>query len=217
MQRRRSRFLSAVSNLFCFLCLFRFALTSWAAVCSWYPHYDGVQSFSDFTPFAGWTTPHIKQVRAPLSLSPLAIVLHLIPFALAVRWQRVRVRRLRRQELVPLNIKPAGSVVLSHHLLLPPASSSHTCVFEFIVAQFLALPFEKEHKSHEICSENVRNLRLGGGRPGGKGEDRKTQLSQWITRSNDERPLLPPAGVDSCFSFDLMRTSICSGAYRSRA
>ena len=27
----------------------------------WYAHYDGVAAFSDFTPFAGWTAPSIKQ------------------------------------------------------------------------------------------------------------------------------------------------------------
>eukprot|EP01034_Spumella_vulgaris_P033339 gene33339-41139_t len=27
----------------------------------WYAHYDGNPSFSDFNPFAGWTTPHAKQ------------------------------------------------------------------------------------------------------------------------------------------------------------
>ncbi|KAL0078818.1 glycoside hydrolase family 25 protein [Phycomyces blakesleeanus] len=27
----------------------------------WYPHYDEVLAFSDFTPFGGWTTPTLKQ------------------------------------------------------------------------------------------------------------------------------------------------------------
>ncbi len=27
----------------------------------WYAHYDGQPSFSDFTPFAGWKAPSIKQ------------------------------------------------------------------------------------------------------------------------------------------------------------
>lgn len=27
----------------------------------WYPHYDGKASFSDFTSFGGWTSPHMKQ------------------------------------------------------------------------------------------------------------------------------------------------------------
>lgn len=28
-------------------------------------HYDGNPSFSDFSPFGGWSTPAIKQVRVP--------------------------------------------------------------------------------------------------------------------------------------------------------
>jgi len=27
----------------------------------WYAHWDGVQGFSDFIPFNGWTYPHMKQ------------------------------------------------------------------------------------------------------------------------------------------------------------
>ena len=27
----------------------------------WYPHYDNTPSFSDFSPFGGWSVPHIKQ------------------------------------------------------------------------------------------------------------------------------------------------------------
>jgi len=29
----------------------------------WYAHYDGNQSFGDFTPFGGWNTPNIKQYQ----------------------------------------------------------------------------------------------------------------------------------------------------------
>lgn len=27
----------------------------------WYAHYDNSKSFSDFSPFGGWTSPHMKQ------------------------------------------------------------------------------------------------------------------------------------------------------------
>lgn len=27
----------------------------------WYPHYDGLASFSDFEPFGGWSEPDVKQ------------------------------------------------------------------------------------------------------------------------------------------------------------
>lgn len=33
----------------------------------WYAHYDGVPNFSDFTPFAGWKTPSIKQYQGTSS------------------------------------------------------------------------------------------------------------------------------------------------------
>jgi hypothetical protein len=29
----------------------------------WYAHYDGVQNFSDFKPFGGWTKPYAKQFK----------------------------------------------------------------------------------------------------------------------------------------------------------
>ena len=29
----------------------------------WYPHYDAKASFSDFSSFGGWTTPHAKQYQ----------------------------------------------------------------------------------------------------------------------------------------------------------
>ena len=29
----------------------------------WYAHYDNNPSFSDFSPFGGWSKPAIKQVR----------------------------------------------------------------------------------------------------------------------------------------------------------
>lgn len=34
----------------------------------WYSHYDGIPSFSDFIPFAGWKTPAIKQYQGTSSL-----------------------------------------------------------------------------------------------------------------------------------------------------
>eukprot|EP01089_Gocevia_fonbrunei_P014493 TRINITY_DN3983_c0_g1_i7.p1 TRINITY_DN3983_c0_g1~~TRINITY_DN3983_c0_g1_i7.p1 ORF type:complete len:216 (-),score=55.47 TRINITY_DN3983_c0_g1_i7:314-961(-) len=34
----------------------------------WYAHYDGEVSFSDFSPFAGWRTPSIKQYQGTTSL-----------------------------------------------------------------------------------------------------------------------------------------------------
>jgi len=37
---------------------------TWSGLSSvpiWYPHYDGLKSFSDFKPFGGWTKPSIKQ------------------------------------------------------------------------------------------------------------------------------------------------------------
>lgn len=39
----------------------------------WYAHYDGVPSFSDFTPFGGWTTPAIKQYSGTGSLCSFSI------------------------------------------------------------------------------------------------------------------------------------------------
>eukprot|EP01062_Namystynia_karyoxenos_P051515 TRINITY_DN4051_c0_g1_i1.p2 TRINITY_DN4051_c0_g1~~TRINITY_DN4051_c0_g1_i1.p2 ORF type:complete len:218 (+),score=46.95 TRINITY_DN4051_c0_g1_i1:93-746(+) len=33
----------------------------------WYPHYDGVKSFSDFQAFGGWSKPNIKQYLADKS------------------------------------------------------------------------------------------------------------------------------------------------------
>jgi len=34
----------------------------------WYAHYDGVQSFSDFSSFGGWTKPYMKQYAGDLTL-----------------------------------------------------------------------------------------------------------------------------------------------------
>jgi len=39
------------------------ACASLGTVPLWYPHYDGVASFSDFTKFGGWTKPAIKQYQ----------------------------------------------------------------------------------------------------------------------------------------------------------
>lgn len=34
----------------------------------WYPHYDGAQSFDDFTPFGGWTVPTYKQYQGTTTI-----------------------------------------------------------------------------------------------------------------------------------------------------
>jgi GH25 family lysozyme M1 (1,4-beta-N-acetylmuramidase) len=34
----------------------------------WYAHYDNSASFSDFSPFGGWTKPHIKQYQGDVTL-----------------------------------------------------------------------------------------------------------------------------------------------------
>jgi len=39
----------------------------------WYAHYDGHESFSDFTSFGGWTKPTIKQFRGDVNLCGVGI------------------------------------------------------------------------------------------------------------------------------------------------
>jgi len=34
----------------------------------WYAHYDNVASFSDFSPFGGWTTPYMKQYMGDVTV-----------------------------------------------------------------------------------------------------------------------------------------------------
>lgn len=45
----------------------------------WYPHYDGSPSFSDFTPFAGWTKPAIKQYVGDTTACGLGVDLDYYP------------------------------------------------------------------------------------------------------------------------------------------
>jgi GH25 family lysozyme M1 (1,4-beta-N-acetylmuramidase) len=33
----------------------------------WYAHYDGNPSFSDFSSFGGWSSPHVKQYKGDVS------------------------------------------------------------------------------------------------------------------------------------------------------
>ena len=44
------------------------ACTSVSKVPLWYAHYDNVQAFSDFKPFAGWTKPYMKQYQGDVTV-----------------------------------------------------------------------------------------------------------------------------------------------------
>jgi GH25 family lysozyme M1 (1,4-beta-N-acetylmuramidase) len=44
------------------------ACTTAAKAPLWYAHYDNVQSFSDFKPFAGWSSPKLKQYQGDVTL-----------------------------------------------------------------------------------------------------------------------------------------------------
>ena len=39
----------------------------------WYAHYDNNPSFSDFSPFAGWTTPHAKQYAGDVTVCSMGV------------------------------------------------------------------------------------------------------------------------------------------------
>lgn len=39
----------------------------------WYAHYDGSRSFSDFSPFGGWTRPSIKQFRGDATVCGVGV------------------------------------------------------------------------------------------------------------------------------------------------
>jgi len=70
----------------------------------WYAHYDNNPSFSDFSPFGGWSKPAIKQVRRE-SLGSLAVSLeiaHEIECG-AVRRHHWHLRHLDRQGLLLSN------------------------------------------------------------------------------------------------------------------
>ncbi|MCG7205183.1 glycoside hydrolase family 25 protein [Streptomyces arenae] len=45
----------------------------------WYTHYDGKQSFSDFSPFGGWTKPNIKQYAGDVELGGASVDLNWYP------------------------------------------------------------------------------------------------------------------------------------------
>ena len=45
----------------------------------WYAHYDGRQSFSDFSPFGGWTKPAIKQYAGDASRCGVGVDLNWYP------------------------------------------------------------------------------------------------------------------------------------------
>jgi GH25 family lysozyme M1 (1,4-beta-N-acetylmuramidase) len=42
----------------------------------WYAHYDGNPSFSDFTPFGGWTKPTAKQYKGDTTLCGASVDLN---------------------------------------------------------------------------------------------------------------------------------------------
>ena len=44
------------------------ACTTAAKAPLWYAHYDNLQAFSDFKPFAGWSAPKMKQFAGDVSL-----------------------------------------------------------------------------------------------------------------------------------------------------
>lgn len=39
----------------------------------WYPHYDSKDSFSDFSPFGGWSKPAIKQYIGTTSICSASV------------------------------------------------------------------------------------------------------------------------------------------------
>ena len=39
----------------------------------WYAHYDNLASFSDYTPFGGWASPHAKQYVGDASLCSMGV------------------------------------------------------------------------------------------------------------------------------------------------
>jgi GH25 family lysozyme M1 (1,4-beta-N-acetylmuramidase) len=45
----------------------------------WYAHYDGEKSFSDFTPFGGWSSPNIKQYKGDATLCSSGVDLNWYP------------------------------------------------------------------------------------------------------------------------------------------
>ena len=48
-------------------------------ISSWYAHYDGNPSFSDFAAFGGWTHPAIKQYQGTTSLCSAGVDLSWYP------------------------------------------------------------------------------------------------------------------------------------------
>lgn len=45
----------------------------------WYAHYDGVKSFGDFSPFAGWSKPNMKQYAGDATLCSAGVDLTWYP------------------------------------------------------------------------------------------------------------------------------------------
>lgn len=45
----------------------------------WYAHYDGKQSFSDFTSFGGWSKPHMKQFQGDTTLCGAGVDKNYLP------------------------------------------------------------------------------------------------------------------------------------------
>jgi GH25 family lysozyme M1 (1,4-beta-N-acetylmuramidase) len=45
----------------------------------WYAHYDDKKSFSDFSPFGGWTKPHMKQYRGDAKVCGADVDLNWLP------------------------------------------------------------------------------------------------------------------------------------------
>ena len=53
--------------------------TGGAAYPLWYAHYDNNPSFSDFSPFGGWTKPNIKQYQGDVSTCGAGVDLNYYP------------------------------------------------------------------------------------------------------------------------------------------
>ncbi len=47
--------------------------TDFSSLPLWYAHYDGVDSFSDFSAFGGWTQPAIKQYAGTTSICSCSV------------------------------------------------------------------------------------------------------------------------------------------------
>ncbi len=55
------------------------ACTGFSSHPLWYAHYDGKESFSDFTAFGGWTKPHMKQFQGTTTLCGAGVDKNYLP------------------------------------------------------------------------------------------------------------------------------------------